>query len=119
MENNKPNIENNKPNIVNKVKYLAKNFNENDSKVFIGKKRSMNYVLAAMVVLSNKKPVRLLARGRSISLAVDVGEIVKNNFVKGSTYGKIIISTEELTNKDGTNSNVSSIDIEIIPPPPK
>lgn len=92
--------------------------NDDDSKVFIGKKRSMNYVMAAMVVL-NEKPVRLLARGRSISLAVDVAEIVINNFIKGSTYGEIIIDTETFTNDDGTSSNVSSIDIEIIPPEKK
>ncbi len=92
--------------------------NDDDSKVFIGKKRSMNYVMAAMVVL-NEKPVRLLARGRSISRAVDVAEIVINNFIKGSTYGEIIIDTETFTNDDGTSSNVSSIDIEIIPPEKK
>ncbi len=91
---------------------------DDDSKVFIGKKRSMNYVMAALVVL-NEKPVRLLARGRSISRAVDVAEIVINNFIKGSTYGEIIIDTETFTNDDGTSSNVSSIDIEILPPEKK
>ena len=91
---------------------------DDDSKVFIGKKKSMNYVMAAMVVL-NEKPVRLLARGRSISRAVDVAEIVINNFIKGCTYGEIIIDTETFTNDDGTSSNVSSIEIEIFPPEKK
>jgi len=86
-----------------------------DSKVFIGRKKSMSYVMAAMVVL-NEKPVRLLARGRSISRAVDVAEILINKFISGSTYGEILIDTETLTNTDGTNSNVSSIEIEILPP---
>lgn len=86
-----------------------------DSKVFIGKKKSMSYVMASMVVL-NERPVRLLARGRSISRAVDVAEILINKFVKGSSYGEILIGTENITNKDGTNSNVSSIEIEIKPP---
>ena len=88
---------------------------EDDSKVFIGRKKSMSYVMASMVVL-NEKPVKLLARGRSISRAVDVAEILINKFVKGSSYGKILIDTETITNKDGTNSNVSSIEIEILPP---
>ena len=88
---------------------------EDDSKVFIGRKKSMSYVMAAMVVL-NEKPVKLLARGRSISRAVDVAEILINKFVKGSNYGEILIGTETITNRDGTNSNVSSIEIEIIPP---
>jgi len=91
---------------------------DDDSKVFIGKKKSMNYVMAAMVVL-NEKPVRLLARGRSISRAVDVAEILINNFIKGSTYGEIIIATETITNDDGTSNNVSSIEIEILPPKKK
>jgi DNA-binding protein len=88
---------------------------KDDSKVFIGRKKSINYVMAAMVVL-NEKPVRLLARGRSISRAVDVAEILINKFVKGATYGEILIDTESITNTDGTNNNVSSIDIEILPP---
>ena len=88
---------------------------EDDSKVFIGRKKSMSYVMASMVVL-NEKPVRLLARGRSISRAVDVAEILINKFVKGSSYGEILIDTETITNKDGTDSNVSSIEIEILPP---
>ena len=95
---------------------MAKKDSEMDSKVFIGKKRSMDYVLAALVILNESRPVKLLARGRTISRAVDVGEILKNNFLKGASYGEILISTEELTNKDGTNSNVSSIEIEIMPP---
>ena len=74
----------------------------------------MDYVIAATIVLS-KKPVRLLARGRSISRAVDVAEILKNRFFKGSEYGEILISTETFNNTDGTQSNVSSIEIEIIP----
>ena len=74
--------------------------------------------MAAMVVL-NEKPVKLLARGRSISRAVDVAEIVINKFVKGASYGEIQIGTETLTNRDGTDSNVSSIEIEILPPKKK
>jgi len=88
---------------------------EDDSKVFIGKKRSLSYIMAAMIVL-NEKPVRLLARGRSISRAVDVAEILINKFVKGCSYGEILIGTETLTNSDGTSNNVSSIEIEIFPP---
>jgi DNA-binding protein len=95
---------------------LAKKINKDDSKVFIGRKKSINYVLAAMVLLNDARPVRLLARGRSIARAVDVGEMIKNNFVKGAEYGEILITTEEITNQDGTKSNVSSIEIELNPP---
>ena len=88
---------------------MAKN---DDAKVFIGRKKLLNYV---MVVL-NDQPVRLLARGWSISRAVDVAEILMNKFVKGATYGEILIDTESITNTDGTINNVSSIEIEILPP---
>jgi len=86
-----------------------------DSKIFIGRKKSMNYVMAAMANLSDGKSITLLARGRSISRAVDVGEILINTFTKGSSYGKITINTDEITNDDGSKSNVSSIEIEILP----
>ncbi|MHA1271975.1 MAG: DNA-binding protein Alba [Promethearchaeota archaeon] len=92
---------------------MAKN---EDSKIFIGRKRPMNYVLAAMVLLNEGKPVRLLARGRSISRAVDVAEIIINKFLQGAKYGEIKISTEEIENEDKTKSSVSSLEIEILPP---
>ncbi|MHA1689134.1 MAG: RNA-binding protein [Promethearchaeota archaeon] len=89
---------------------------KDDSKVFIGRKKSMSYVLAAMVNLGAGKPCRLLARGRSITRAVDVAEILIRTFAPGSRYGEIKIGTEEIENEDGTKSNVSSIEIEILPP---
>lgn len=95
---------------------LAKKQIKDDSKVFIGRKRSINYVLAAMVILNDNRPVRLLARGKSISRAVDVAEILKNNFIKGANYGEVLIDSEEITNRDGSKSNVSSMEIEILPP---
>lgn len=92
-----------------------KKVDDDAEKVFIGKKKSMSYVMAAMVIL-NDSPVRLLARGRTISRAVDVAEILINKFVRGATYGEIKIDTEVITNEDNTQANVSSIEIEIIPP---
>jgi DNA-binding protein len=98
------------------VNSLAKKVIKDDSKVFIGRKKSINYVLASMVILNDNRAVRLLSRGRAISRAVDVAEILKNNFAKGAEYGEILIESEEITNKDGTKSNVSSMEIEILPP---
>ena len=92
-----------------------KRVEDDTEKVFIGRKKSMSYVMAAMVIL-NERPVKILARGRSISRAVDVSEILINKFVPGSTYGKIKIDTETITNDDNTQTNVSSIEIEVIPP---
>ncbi len=90
--------------------------NRDDSKIYIGRKKSMNYVMAAMMPINDGNHCVLLARGRSISRAVDVAEILINVFVKGAKYGEIKIDTEELKNDDGTITNVSSIEIEILPP---
>ena len=51
------------------------------------------------------------ARGRSISRAVDVVEIVRNRFITDTTVDDIIISTENLEGEEGRTSNVSSIEI--------
>ena len=82
---------------------LAKKVIKDDSKVFIGRKKSINYVLASMVILNDNRAVRLLSRGRAISRAVDVAEILKNNFAKGAEYGEILIESEEITNKEFRN----------------
>ncbi|MHA1341928.1 MAG: DNA-binding protein Alba [Promethearchaeota archaeon] len=89
---------------------------EKDNSVFIGKRPTMNYVMAAMMLLNEGKNCIIKARGRAISHAVDVAEILTKKFVKGAKYKDIRLSTEELTNPDGRVSNVSSIEIEIVPP---
>ncbi|MBD3349924.1 MAG: DNA-binding protein Alba [Candidatus Lokiarchaeota archaeon] len=88
---------------------------ENDNNVYIGKRPTMNYVMAAMMILNNDKTCCIKARGRAISHAVDVAEILKNKFAKDAKYKDIRLSTEQLTNNDGKISNVSSIEIEISP----
>ncbi|MGZ7044042.1 MAG: DNA-binding protein Alba, partial [Methanobacterium sp.] len=58
--------------------------------------------------------VFLKARGKAISRAVDVAEIVRNRFIKEVELGSIKISTEEVSNSEGTNSNVSAIEIKLV-----
>ena len=49
--------------------------------VYIGNKPVMNYVLAVVTQMNGGAPeVVLKARGRAISRAVDVAEIVRNRF---------------------------------------
>ena len=55
----------------------------------------------------------LKARGRAISRAVDVAEIVRNKFLPEVQLGSINISTEEIQNAEGSNSNVSAIEIQL------
>ena len=85
---------------------------KDDNTVYIGKKPTMNYVLAvATQVNSGTKKIVIKARGKSISKAVDVAEIVRNRFVQDLKVDDIKISTETLEGDEGRTSNVSSIEI--------
>ena len=57
--------------------------------------------------------VILKARGRAISRAVDVAEIVRNRFISDVDVESIDISTEEIVGNEGTSSNVSAIEIKL------
>ena len=79
--------------------------------VYIGKKGVMSYVLAVVTQFNQgSKEVAVKARGRAISRAVDVAEIVRNRFVPEAQIKNIKISTEELQREDST-SKVSAIEI--------
>lgn len=82
--------------------------------VFVGKKGTMGYVLAVVTQFNNGAPeVTIKARGKLISRAVDVAEIVRHRFMPNSRVRDIAISTEELTSEDGSRSKVSAIEIKI------
>lgn len=83
-----------------------------ENTVYIGKKATMNYVLAVVSQLNKGcDAVCIKARGRAISRAVDVAEIVRNRFVQGLAYDEVKIATESLPCQDGASANVSSIEI--------
>lgn len=80
--------------------------------VFVGKKGVMGYVLAVVTQFnSGVGSVTLKARGKLISRAVDVAEIVRNRFLPEVNVRDIVIKTEELTSEDGSPSKVSAIEI--------
>jgi len=85
-----------------------------DNVVFVGKKGTMSYVLAVVTQINQgAKLIQIKARGKAISRAVDVAEIVKNKFVLGSTIDDIIIKTEEIKTDEGTPLKVSAIEITL------
>lgn len=85
-----------------------------ENAIFVGKKPVMNYVLAVLTQLNEgTKEVTVKARGKAISRAVDVVEIVRNRFVQGIKVKNIKIDTEELVSQDGKKVNVSTIEITI------
>lgn len=85
-----------------------------DNIVFVGKKGTMSYVLAVVTQMNQgAKTVQIKARGRAISRAVDVAEIVKNRFLSDLKLGTIEIGTEELKSKENEPVNVSTIKIQL------
>ena len=82
-----------------------------ENAVFIGVKPVMNYVLAVITQFnSGIGDVTLKARGKAISRAVDVAEIVRNRFLQSLNVKSISIGTQELQAESGT-INVSTIEI--------
>ncbi len=82
--------------------------------VFVGKKPTMSYVLACVMQFSQgANDVKIVARGRAISKAVDVVEIVRQRFMPDSVkLGEIKIGTEIIGSGDDQR-NVSTIEIEL------
>jgi len=90
---------------------------EKPETVFIGRKPAMSYVLAIITSLSggSSKDITLKARGRAITTAVDVAEIVRSRFLKDLKIGKITIGTEEMPPKEGQSKPrmVSTMEITL------
>lgn len=86
-----------------------------ENTVFIGQKPPMNYVLAVVTQFHNgAKQVELKARGRAISRAVDVAEIVRNRFMTDLKVDKIDIGTEEIQDEKGEKLKVSTITVALV-----
>jgi DNA-binding protein len=84
--------------------------------VLIGKKPVMNYVLACITLFhGGAKEVSIKARGRSISRAIDVVEVVRRRFLPDVKVKKIGIGTDQVSPREEGNSltNVSSIEITL------
>lgn len=74
----------------------------------------MNYVTGVVIQFTTKGATEVIvkARGKFISRAVDVVEVVRNRFLVGQVKIKDIqISSEEFKNKEGKDVRVSTIDI--------
>lgn len=83
-----------------------------DNTIFIGQKPTMNYVLAVVTQFNGgSSEVIIKARGKAISKAVDVAEIVRHRFVKEAAVADIHIDTEQVAVEGGNSTNVSSIEI--------
>lgn len=79
--------------------------------IYVGKKPTMNYVLAIVTQFNNNVDhITIKARGKAISKAVDISEITRHKFIQELKYGNIKLETE-VVHGDRGDSNVSSIEI--------
>ncbi len=85
-----------------------------DNAIFVGTKPFMNYVTSVVMQFTTKdaKEVLIKARGKFISKAVDVAEIVSKRFLKDKIEVQgIAINSEEFTNEKGKQIRVSTIEV--------
>ncbi|HEX7178448.1 MAG TPA: DNA-binding protein [Nitrososphaeraceae archaeon] len=84
------------------------------NEILIGKKPLMIYVTATLVQLANEPTVLVKARGRSITRAVDVAQIIVKRMGNiGYKIGRVKIDSQLIQSEDGRERNVSTIEIEI------
>ncbi len=84
--------------------------------VLIGKKPVMNYVLACITLFhGGAKQVNVKARGKAISRAIDVAEVVRRKFLLDVKIAKVGIGTDQLASQEGNDAltNVSTIEITL------
>jgi len=82
--------------------------------VFIGKKPILTYMNATLTLLANEPTVTIKARGKSITTAVDVSQmIVKRMHAMGYQVSGVRIFSERMESKDGKERNVSTIEIDV------
>lgn len=80
--------------------------------VYVGDKRVSVYVLAGSIQLNNNPEVLIKARGRNISRAIDVGELLKKNFAPNLEIVDITSGTETFE-IEGQTKGVSSICVKL------
>ncbi len=85
------------------------------NEIFIGKKPLMTYVTATLVQLANEPTVVIKARGKSITRAVDVAQIiVKRMNTLGYRVEKVKLGSDVLTGTDDDKPrNVSTIEVSV------
>lgn len=82
--------------------------------ILIGKKPIMAYATAVMMHLqSGAQELTVKARGRAISTAVDVVEVVRRRFFAGKLVIKDVSIGTQVIGEGSDSRNVSTIEIKI------
>jgi len=95
---------------------MAETKKKEDNTVFIGSKPFMNYVRAVEIQFNqNNKEVLIRSRGKFISRAVDVEQVIKHGPLGASIETKrISTNSEEFQNQEGKKVKVSTIEIALV-----
>ncbi len=84
--------------------------------VRVGKKPTMNYVVACVTLFNTGVPeVLVRARGQSITKAIDTVEMLRRAFFKNVQVRSVDIGTEDVTRDDGSMASLSTIEIMLAP----
>lgn len=86
-----------------------------EEKVYVGSKPILAYVTAVITSFQRADSVKVMARGRAISSAVDIVEVTKRSFMTDINVEDITIGTERL-GEEGHERNVSTISIKLSRP---
>ena len=82
--------------------------------IFVGTKPIMTYINATLQQMASYKVVTIKARGKRITQAVDVSQmIVKRMNAVGYVVSDVRISSDSLKSQDGRERNVSTIELDI------
>lgn len=82
--------------------------------ILIGKKPVMAYATAVMMhFTTGARELTIKARGRAISRAVDVIEVVRRRFFGGKLSVRDVIIGTETLGESGDTRNVSTIEIKV------
>ena len=85
-----------------------------ENMIFVGTKPIMTYVTAALTRLSSLSIVTIKARGKRITQAIDVSQmIVKRMNEVGFVIHDVRILSDSLVSKDGQKRSVSTIEIDV------
>jgi len=85
--------------------------------IYVGLKPLMVYVTATLTQLAGLPTVTIKARGKRITQAVDVSQmIVKRMNAVGYKISDVRIASDSLTSQDGKLRNVSTIEIDVSKP---
>ena len=89
---------------------------EDRNTVFVGSRPFMNYVTGVIMQFTTQgaKEVKVKARGKFISRAVDIVEVASKRFLENTVDVRgIDINSEEFENKEGKTVRVSTIEIAL------